>query len=77
MNMWKGEQCDEVLRRCKALISPDLRESVFMNLCGLVLVDNEFTEKEITFIELSQQALGLDDDRARALVDAMVVLKRL
>jgi|JI8StandDraft_1071087.scaffolds.fasta_scaffold305569_2 uncharacterized tellurite resistance protein B-like protein len=74
---WHSDKRDNTIRRCLELINPELREPVFMNLCALVLADDDLSDQESHFIEMAYQLLAIEEGRAKALVDAMIVLKRL
>lgn len=74
---WMSDEKEDLLRRCSQSISIELREPVFMHICGLVLADDELQEKEMQYVELTQGMLGIEDQRGQMIVDAMVLLKKL
>ncbi|MBK6755586.1 MAG: TerB family tellurite resistance protein [Flavobacteriales bacterium] len=77
LHLWRTGDHSSILQSCVARINTELREPVFMHLCGLVLADDDLAEIEMRFIEMAQQALGIGEDRARTLLDGMIVLKKL
>ena len=63
---------EKLLERCAPAVPPELKETVFVNACDIVLADGVVEEDEKTFINDLMIKLDVTADRAKEIIKVMV-----
>ena len=63
---------ERLLEKALPAVPPELRETVFVNACDIVLADGVVDDDEKEFIDKLMSQLEIDDDRAKTIVKVMV-----
>lgn len=63
---------ERLLEKAYPAVPPELRETVFANSVDIVLADGTVEQEEREFIDDLRAKLGVDEQRAKAIVQVMV-----
>lgn len=69
----KKRGVEEMVNNCAAALPAELRDVAFCNACDIVLADGTLEQDERDFIHQLQAKLAIPNDRAREIVEIMVV----
>jgi uncharacterized tellurite resistance protein B-like protein len=67
---------EALLAACAAVISGDVRASIFALAVELVFVDGTITEREKRFVDALQEAFAIDDHMALKIVEVLAIKAR-
>jgi tellurite resistance protein len=76
LGMIVDDGVDAVLQRCARSLPEELRKTVFINACDLIMADGVVEEEEKQYVNRLYKALGISPDDAKTIAQIMVLKNR-